>query len=109
MSDVRMSARPGAVAGDMTQFTNTPSSWSRCTIARAVASAPTTTGTTAVCEPAVSNPMDFSPSEKNRAFSQSRSRRSGSRSMISTVARAAATDAGGGAAEKMSVRARCLM
>src|ERR1039458_4048918 len=43
-----------------------------------------------------------------RVFSQRRSRRSGSLSMMSRAARAAATEAGGGAAVNMRARARCL-
>ena len=56
ISDVRMSARPGGVAGESTQLTKTPSSWSRWTILRAVRSSPTTTGTTGVCDSPVSRP-----------------------------------------------------
>ena len=79
MSDVRISARPGGVAGDRTQLTKTPSSWRRWTMRSAVRSSPTTTGTTGLFDSPVSRPRDRRPSAKKRVFSQSRSRRSGSR------------------------------
>ncbi len=72
-------------------------------------SSPTSTGITGVAESPVSKPRDLKPAAMKRVFSHSRSRRSGSRSMISSALSTEATEAGGAAAEKISERARCLM
>jgi hypothetical protein len=65
------------------------------------------TGMIGVSLAPVSKPSERSPSATRRVFSQSRSRRSGSCSMMSSAARTPATEAGGALAVKISARLWC--
>src|SRR5581483_10999895 len=106
---VRSSARPGSTAGATAGLVNRPASNSRRQTTASRMSSPMMIGTIWVQLVPRSNPSASNPLRQRSTLRQRRSRRSGSRSIISSAASAAPALAGGIAALKTIERPWCLM
>ena len=105
MTMVRTRDFSSATIGKKIPCANTPASNSASLKRAAFDPEPMMTGVIGVTDVPVLNPRRFSPSLKRRVFSQSRRCRSGSVSITSIAAWAAATTAGGWDEENRKGRA----